>query len=205
MRQFQGYTNQEDLLKYLATLATVILFSSLANAGLRISVDPSSNALIGPGPQASCIDLHDHMVDPAKNPKRSLLGPVLSFRSFNLNWKSPEYLQVLRTRVAIRGIGISGRKFVKVLEQKEIEAMLGRPNGIVEPHAKISSRDPNRAGAQRPACGLKLGSVPLVFGGKTAPFMADVVIEMTAKTHGPDGSDRILKSVAQARAYFHGI
>lgn len=185
--------------------------------GIEISVSPSE-ALIGPGPDASCLDRTNFLRAVASGSNntslnRSVVGPVVGFQNFKLVWKRSELLYVQGIRVNITGQGIQGGSYKVALTATEIENLLARLEGIVEPavggvaveiNSADSSRESNPSKTSFAACGLRVGQIPLVDGNDTFPFTATVEVEVIGTAEAADGTQKFVRARTKVRAKYYG-
>lgn len=191
--------------------------------GLTLGVVPQSFALIGPGPDSSCVDhmtlRRAIMTQTASIPllSRSVSGPVISFSSFYLKWDSRDTFFVQGIRVKVTGSGIRDGEYSFDLPASEIEALIGLPQAVIHASSDTSKTfteirsddDVARFAVTNPLkafapCGLKFGNVPLVNGNKTDPFTAQVTIEVIGTAQDGDRNQRFVRQRIQTLASYYG-
>lgn len=187
------------------------------SSGISIEVYPNE-ALLGPGPDASCLDRTNYLrqiASNATNPtlSRSVEGKVVGFQNFKLVWNREEILYVQGIRVTVTGQGINNGSYRVTLTATEIENLLARSEGIIEPATsgnpvEINSSDPTRelnpTIKSYAACGLRIGQIPLSNGEETLPFSAVVEIELIGTAENKDGIQSFVRARTRARARFYG-
>lgn len=189
--------------------------------GISISVMPSDNALIGLGPHPSCLDRTNYLRSGAGSGatlSRSISGITVGFNNFNLTWEKPEKLYVQAIRVTVSGSGIENGSYTFSLPAIEIENLIAKSEGIIEPQfdpidpnklipTVINSTDSARENVAPvySRCGLRVGQIPLVDGEKdTSPFSANVEVELIGTSENNEGQQRFVRARAYARAKYFG-
>jgi len=205
---------------FLASLPLLLLGGCGENSlseGISIDVYPGE-ALLGPGPDSSCLDRTNYIrqiAGNATNPtlSRSVEGKVVGFQNFKLVWEREEKLYVQGIRVTISGQGINNGSYRVTLTAIEIENLLAKPEGIIEPATpgnpiEINSSDPTRDAnptlKSYAACGLRIGQVPLVNNDDTLPFTATVEVELIGTSETKDGVQKFVRARTKARARYYG-
>ena len=212
---------------YIKIMAWSLLALSLVSGcgktnesdGITMSVSPDKTALIGPGPESSCIDRTNAYreavtadPDTVVYLERSVSGPTLKYTNFKLHWeKTDENLFVQGIRVTIAGSGITDGSTTVSLSGDEIEMLLGYAGGYLPAGTPpIESNDSSRElplDVQKfSRCSLVIGSLPLANGNKTSRFTANVTIEVIGTAEKTDTKDqRFIRTKFKAQAKFEGL
>lgn len=204
----------DTLLRLSAT--AFILLSSLSGCGsqndlganLQIGIQPGS-VIIGPGPKASCVDLHS----PDEERGASISGPLVSFNNFVLQWTSKDDLYISLIRVKFEGSGIANGSQTIEINADEMGLLLGRlggyingrlpktPSGTPSGYTIIQSLDPARyrapnattdssGGVSLEPCSLAVGGIQLTNGTSTPSFTATVTIDVIGTGRVAEGADK---------------
>jgi hypothetical protein len=161
-------------------------------ANVALSVTPNST-ILGPGPDASCLDINAQAAAGTGAITRSVVGPVIRFNNFTLTWDSVDVLYVSTIRVTVQGAGISSGKFVADLASDEASTLIGWPQGIVRTRGQFSSTSPAAQKNGLQPCSFALGGVSLINGTSTPSFRARVTIDLIGTAESGDGTIRFVK------------
>ncbi len=183
--------------------------------GISVVVSPSE-AMIVPGPDASCWDRTTYLRALASGAtdaslSRSVTGNILGYQNFKLVWERQETLYVQAIRVTVSGAGIPNGVYKYTISSTELEGLLARSEGIVEPAPPggavvINSSDKTREQGPLPyaACGPRIGEIPLVNEEETYPFSGSIEIELIGMAESSDGTQRFVRARAKARFRYYG-
>jgi hypothetical protein len=194
----------------IATLSFVLTSACGAKKnegeGLAVATQPGNEVLMGPGPASSCLDKVNTKTTGAAV-TRSVIGPVIVFNNFQIQWSSPDVLYVQEIKWSIDGVGVHDGHFQNSLGPDEIEALIGLDgatfNGVT---AIINSNDSTRNGTAKYApCGLTLGNIQLQNGIKQEPFKARITIEVIGTAEDGQGNQRFVRQRILTTARFEGI
>jgi hypothetical protein len=174
--------------------ALALLTGSLAHAQLSIAVKPG-NALIGPGPAASCLDYAAKAAGGELD--RSVRGPVIVYNSFSLQWESNDILYITQMKATAEGSGISGGRMTLPIAFPEIEALLDVPSATIVGPTTIISNHPSR----KVRCSLALG--PIYVNHNSQTFEADVTIEIAGYSENANGEQKPVSASTKVKATYY--
>ena len=151
-----------------------------------------SSGVMFPIPSGSCADKQTALTTGVIT--NSLKATSLQIPNVTLTWKSTTYLLTIYSmKITLESSAITGGKFTSTLAQSDIEPLFGKASATIPAAASdLAPTVINSSGTKSgyAACGLALGSIPLVNPDTQGPFTALVTVELLGSAHDVTFTDQ---------------